>query len=83
MLNAKGEQCVTEQPIVVQDEINHKIYVSNLTDHASIGYSFDGKEWEVYTGAFTVPNHIKTVYVKAVRYGWKESDPVVFNCNAQ
>ena len=83
MLNAKGEQCVTEQPIVVQDEINHKIYVSNLTDHASIGYSFDGKVWEVYTGAFTVPNHIKTVYVKAVRYGWKESDPVVFNCNAQ
>jgi len=78
MLDANGQQRVTEQPIVVQDEVNHKLYVSNLTEHASIGYSFDGKEWELYTGAITIPNNVTTVYVKAVRYGWKECEPVIW-----
>ncbi len=81
MVDANGQQRVTEQPVVVQDEINKKLYVSNLTDHASIGYSYDGKKWELYTGALTLPADVKTVYVKAVRYGWKECEPVVWNVN--
>lgn len=78
MLDANAQQRITEQPIVTQDEINHKLYAINLTDHASIGYSFDGKEWELYTGAITLPQNINTVYVKAIRYGWKECEPVVW-----
>ena len=78
MLDANGQQRVTEQPIVVQDEVNHKLYISNLTEHASIGYSFDGKEWELYTQPITLPQGVNTVYVKAVRYGWKECEPVTW-----
>lgn len=78
MLDANGQQRVTEQPIVVQDEVNHKLYISNLTEHASIGYSFDGKEWELYTQPIALPQGVNTVYVKAVRYGWKECEPVIW-----
>lgn len=79
ILDADGKQRVTEQPVVTQDEINNKVYITNLTDYASIGYSFDGKEWELYTKAFQVPAGVKQIYAKAVRYGWKESEPVIFN----
>lgn len=78
MVDANGEQKVTLQPVVTQDEINKKLYVSNLTEYASIGYSFDGKEWELYTGAVTIPDGVEKVLVKAVRYGWKECEPVVW-----
>lgn len=78
VLDEHGQQRVTLQPVVIQDEINHKIYVTNLTDYASVGYSFDGKHYEIYTKAFVVPAGVKKVWVKAVRYGWKECKPVVF-----
>lgn len=74
LLDANGQQRSTLPPIAVQDEINKKIYVSNRTEGASIGYSFDGKKWELYTGSFSAPKGIKTILVKAVKYGWKESD---------
>ncbi len=72
-LDENGKQKVTASPYVTQDEVNQKVYISSLTDGASIGYSFDGKFWELYTKAFTVPADADKVYVKAVRYGWKES----------
>ncbi len=77
-LDEKGQQKVTLTPYVSQDEINNKVYITNLTDYASIGYSFDGKFWELYTKAFAVPKGIDKVYVKAVRYGWKESPTTTF-----
>lgn len=79
VLDENGNQRVTEQPVVTQDDINKKIYITNLTDYASIGYSFNGKDWEIYTKAFLVPDGVKRIYVKAVRYGWKESEQVIFN----
>ena len=78
LLDADGKQRITEQPIVTQDEINHKIYITNLTEYASIGYSVDGgKTYELYTKALLLPAGT-TVYVKAVRYGWKECEPVIW-----
>lgn len=79
MVNSDGSQKTTLKPIVTQDEINHKVYISTLTEGASIGYSFDGKEYELYTKAFDVPVGIKKVFVKAIRYGYKESEPVVLD----
>lgn len=77
-LDENGQQCVTKQPYVSQDEINHKVYITNLTDYASIGYSFDGKFWELYTKAFEVPANVDKILVKAIRYGWKESPVLEF-----
>lgn len=79
MLDSKGNQRVTLQPVITQDEINHKVYITNLTDYASIGYSFDGKHYELYTKSFIVPSGVGKVYAKAVRYGWKESPVVEFS----
>ena len=79
VLDANGKQRVTEQPVVTQDDVNHMIYITNLTDYASIGYSFDGKTWDLYTKAFAVPAGVKQIFVKAVRYGWKESETLTFN----
>ncbi len=76
MLDAEGNQRVTAQPIVTRDEINGKIYLSSVDDGASMGYSFDGKTYELYTGAFTLPAGVEKIWVKAVRYGWKESAPL-------
>lgn len=78
ILDANGKQRVTEQPVVTQDEVNHMVYITNLTDYASIGYSFDGKNWDIYTKAFAVPAGVKRIFVKAVRYGWKESGTLTF-----
>jgi hypothetical protein len=77
LLDVNGKQRVTEQPIVTQDVINKKIYATNLTENASIGYSLDGKTYELYTKALKLPVGT-TVYIKAVKYGWKECEPVVY-----
>ncbi len=78
VLDANGQQNTTMQPVVSQDEINHKVYITNLTDYASIGYSFDGKHYDVYTKSFSVPAGVDKIWAKAVRYGWKESPVVEF-----
>ena len=71
--DAKGRQRVTLLPVAVQDEVNHKIYLSNRTENASVGYSWDGKTWQLYTGAITPPAGPSVLRFKAVRYGWQES----------
>lgn len=73
LLDENGQQRTTLPPIAVQDEINKKVYIANRTENASIGYSFDGKYWEIYNGSFTPPANVSQVLIKAVRYGWKES----------
>ena len=40
---------------------------------ASIGFSYDGKNWEVYSEPIEIKKNNK-IYFKAVRYGWKESE---------
>lgn len=72
LLDSNGQQRATEQPIITQDEVNHKVYVTNITENASIGYSTDGgRTWDLYTKALSLPTGTKLM-VKAVRYGWKE-----------
>ncbi|WP_189644220.1 chitobiase/beta-hexosaminidase C-terminal domain-containing protein [Pectobacterium aquaticum] len=58
------------------DNVSGKIYIANRTTDASIGYSIDGETWQIYTQAFSVPTGVKEIKIKAVRYGWKESEVV-------
>lgn len=73
-----GNIRITLPPVAVQDDINKKIYIANRTQDASIGYSFDGKNWEIYNGSFTAPLSVGEVKIKAIRYGWKESETITF-----
>lgn len=78
LLDANGKQRVTQQPVITQDDVNHKVYLTNLTENASIGYSLDGGQtWDLYTKALKLPAGTK-ILVKAVRYGWKECKPEEF-----
>ena len=51
------------------------LYLKNndVSKNASIGFSYDGKNWEVYSEPIEIKKN-KKVYFKAVRYGWKESE---------
>ena len=51
------------------------LYLENNDEsaNASIGFSYDGKSWEIYSEPIEI-NKITKIYFKAVRYGWKESD---------
>lgn len=73
LLNAQGEQQITLPPVATQDAVNNKIYLTNRTENASIGYSWDGKTWLLYTKALTPPAGKPSLQFKAVRYGWQES----------
>jgi arylsulfatase A-like enzyme len=79
LLDEQGRQRITLAPVAVQDEVDGKIYIANRTDEASIGYSLDGVNWELYNGSFTPPQNSKQLKVKAVRYGWKESPIITIN----
>ncbi|CAI0780111.1 sulfatase family protein [Serratia entomophila] len=76
LLDEKGNQHVTLPPVIAQDEINHRIYISNRTSDASIGYSYNNQDWDLYTKSVLPPQDKEIIYVKSVRYGWQES-PVV------
>lgn len=73
LLDERGNRRVTLTPVAQQDAVNHKIYLANRTQDASMGYSWDGKEWEVYTGSITPIKNASRLQFKAVRYGWQES----------
>ena len=51
------------------------LYLKNndVSKDASIGFSYDGKNWEVYSEPIEIKKN-KKIYFKAVRYGWKESE---------
>ena len=51
------------------------LYLKNndVSKNASIGFSYDGKNWEVYSEPIEIKKN-KKIYFKAVRYGWKESE---------
>ena len=46
---------------------------TNNSVNASIGFSYDGNNWEVYSDPIKIEKNRK-IYIKAVRYGWKESE---------
>ncbi|WP_109400276.1 sulfatase [Proteus sp. TJ1640] len=74
-----GKTYKTLPPVAEQNNVTKKIYIANRTDGASIGYSVDGKNWDVYSGAFELNKGINKIYIKAVRYGWDESEVVTFD----
>lgn len=73
LLDEQGKQRATLTPVAQWDAVSHKIYLANRTQDASIGYSWDGKEWELYTGSITPLKSASQLQFKAIRYGWQES----------
>ena len=74
-----GEQPVTETPSVEVEDAgdgNVKVTVTGNTPGSSLGYK-DASEtsWNLYTDSITIPKDSNLIF-KAVRYGYKESDPV-------
>ncbi|MEP4147839.1 MAG: sulfatase-like hydrolase/transferase [Halioglobus sp.] len=70
-----GERFVTSSPTVsIKDNVLTAMPVSA---GSSVGYSLDnGERWLLYSGPVSVPAESQ-VLVKAVRYGWRESDEVI------
>ena len=54
---------------------NGFLYLENNDEsaNASIGFSYDGKNWEIYSEPIEI-RETTIIYFKAVRYGWKESE---------
>ncbi|MDY4381343.1 hypothetical protein [Pectobacterium brasiliense] len=73
LLDEQGKQRATLTPVAQWDAVSNKIYLANRTQDASIGYSWDGKEWELYTGSITPLKSASQLQFKAIRYGWQES----------
>lgn len=58
-----------------------RVSISSATAGASIGYRLGGDpegEWRLYTGPFTVAAGTE-VSAKAIRYGYRESEPTLLN----
>ena len=58
-----------------------RVSISSATAGASIGYHLSGDpegEWRLYTGPFTVAAGTE-VSAKAIRYGYRESEPTLLN----
>ena len=71
--NAK--QPITDIPVFHNDGEFLIVENTNRSNGASIGYSYDGKKWKVYSGPIkTYPR--KNIFLKSVKYGWRESEVV-------
>ena len=62
----------TEPQYSLEDGFLH-LKNNDVSKDASIGFSYDGKNWEVYSEPIEIKKN-KKIYFKAVRYGWKESE---------
>jgi hypothetical protein len=71
-----GVQPKTAEPIVVLiDKTNVKLMPAE--PDSSIGYRVDGGRWKVYFPSRTIEvSKSSNIEVKAVRYGWLESETV-------
>ncbi len=67
----QGSRQVTEAPRVSVD--GEWLAVEASTVGSSLGYRIGDGSWQLYTGPVQIPPG-KAVAVKAVRYGWQESD---------
>lgn len=71
--NAK--QPITDKPVFHNDGEFLIVENTSRSNGASIGYSYDGKKWEVYSSPIkTYPR--KKIFLKSVKYGWRESEVV-------
>jgi hypothetical protein len=69
-----GEQPVTPPPRLRWQP--PQLIIESETPGASLGYRYNGGKWQLYRGPIT-PGSGEKVEVKAIRYGWQESDIVV------
>lgn len=74
---AGGEVPVTPSPVVKRKATRLS---AQATNGASIGYRVGDGRWRLYTGPIEVPD--QPVSFKAVRYGWRESSPVIFTSDS-
>jgi arylsulfatase A-like enzyme len=65
-----GEVQITTAPTIVFRE--GQLFLSSVTDGASIGYRREGGEWQLYSGPVDIIAGTE-IEAKAVRYGWDES----------
>jgi N-sulfoglucosamine sulfohydrolase len=70
-----GEAVKTPEPSFVFEE--GKVVIA-AEFQSSIGFSVDDGAWQLYSAPFRVPAGTK-VKARAVRYGWQESDEVMFD----
>jgi hypothetical protein len=66
-------------PVTVMPEVSFhdgQLHLNCATEGASIGYTLNGGNWQVYSGPVTVVPGTE-VLAKAVRYGWDESDTLM------
>ena len=71
--NAK--QPITDIPVFHNDGEFLIVENTSRSNGASIGYSYDGKKWEVYSGPIKAFPR-KKIFLKSVKYGWRESEVV-------
>ena len=71
--NAK--QPITDTPVFHNDGEFLIVENTNRSNGASIGYSYDGKKWKVYSGPIRAYPR-KNIFLKSVKYGWRESEVV-------
>ena len=69
----QGERQVTDAPTI---EVANGVLIARQTSKgSSIGYRLDNGSWQLYTGQVDVSGALQ-IEVKAVRYGWNESEVV-------
>ena len=69
----ENTQPQTTEPLYSLEDGFLHLKNNNVSKDASIGFSYDGKNWEVYSEPIEIKKN-KKIYFKAVRYGWKESE---------
>lgn len=79
LLDKEGYRPITLAPVGEYDALCHQFRIANQTSQASIGYRIDGGAWQLYTQGIDLPSAIKTIEFKAVRYGYFESETVLYN----
>jgi N-sulfoglucosamine sulfohydrolase len=72
-----GIQPETLVPLVVYNKKRSQLTIEPQTEGGSIGYRVNQGRWQVYRdGVAIAPQDV--VEVKSVRYGWKESETIVW-----
>lgn len=77
--NRHDAQHTTLPAVAEIDEITGKVFMAPRTEGASIGYSYDNKVWQVYDKSFVPDSSHNKLFIKAVRYGWAESEVVTIS----
>ena len=69
----QGERQVTAEPTI--EVANGMLIARETSKGSSIGYRLDNGSWQLYDGQVDVSGALQ-IEVKAVRYGWNESEVV-------